>query len=110
MYGILEEDTYNYDETGFMMSVASMSKVVTSSDTIGQATLIQPGNQEWVTAIECIIASGWHLPPFVVLEGKLHQVSWYKDLPPGWVIGLSDNGWTTNELGLEWVKRLNKDT
>jgi hypothetical protein len=45
-YGILTEDTYNFDETGFMMGVASTSKVVTSSDTIGRATLIQPGDRE----------------------------------------------------------------
>jgi hypothetical protein len=57
-YGILEEDTYNFDETGFMMSVASTSKVVTSSDTIGQATLVQLDDREFVTAIECISASG----------------------------------------------------
>jgi hypothetical protein len=100
-YGILTEDTYNFDETGFMMGVASTSKVVTSSDTIGRATLVQPGDREWVTVIECISASSWCLPPFVILKGKLHQASWYKDLPPDWVIALSDNGWTTNELGLE---------
>jgi hypothetical protein len=43
-YGILEEDTYNFDETGFMMGVVSMSNVVTSADTIGRATFVQPGN------------------------------------------------------------------
>jgi hypothetical protein len=30
---------------GFMMVVASTSKVATSSDTIGQATLVQPGDR-----------------------------------------------------------------
>ena len=34
-YGILDEDTYNFNETGFMMGVAATLKVVTSSDTIG---------------------------------------------------------------------------
>jgi hypothetical protein len=43
-YGILDEDTYNFDETGFMMGVASTSKVVTSSDTISRAVAVQPGN------------------------------------------------------------------
>jgi hypothetical protein len=36
-YGILDKDTYNFDETGFMMGVAATSKVVTSSDTVGRA-------------------------------------------------------------------------
>jgi hypothetical protein len=39
-YGILDCDTYNFDETGFMMGVAATSKVVTSSDTIGRATVV----------------------------------------------------------------------
>jgi hypothetical protein len=44
-YGILNTDIYNFDETGFMMGIAATSKVVTSSDTVGRAILIQPGNR-----------------------------------------------------------------
>ncbi|KAH4354455.1 hypothetical protein HBH74_225730 [Parastagonospora nodorum] len=81
-WGILHEDVYNFDETGFMMGVAATSKVVTSADTTGRATTVQPGNREWVITIKCINASGWSIPPFVILSGKLHQASWYQDLPP----------------------------
>lgn len=109
-YGILDNDTYNFDETGFMMGVAATSKVVTSSSTVGRATVVQPGNREWVTTIECINASGWCLPPFVILSGKLHQASWYQDLPPDWAIAVSDNGWTTDKLGLEWIHHFNRHT
>jgi hypothetical protein len=45
-YGIPDQDVYNFDKTGFMMGVASTSKDVTSSETVGQATVIQPGNRE----------------------------------------------------------------
>ncbi|KNG46897.1 plasma membrane calcium-transporting atpase 2 [Stemphylium lycopersici] len=79
-HGILDADIYNFDETDFMMGVAATSKMVTSSDTVGRATVVQPGNQ-WVIAIERINASGWCLPPFVILSGKLHQASWYQHLP-----------------------------
>ena len=71
-YGVLEEDSYNFDETGFAMGVAATSKVVTSSDTIGRAVTIQPGNREWVTVIEGINATGWAIPPFIILAAKLH--------------------------------------
>jgi hypothetical protein len=32
--------------------------------------------------------------------------NWYKDdyLPQDWVIGISENGWTTNELTFDWLK------
>jgi hypothetical protein len=109
-YGILDEDVYNFDETGFMMVIAGTSKVVTSSHTVGRAIDIQPGNRDWVTTIECVNASGWIIPPVVILSGKLHQASWYRDLPDGWVIAVSDNGWTTDELGLEWVKHFHRHT
>lgn len=63
---------YNFNETGFMMGIAATLKVVTSSDTIGRAINVQPGNRDWVTAIEGINASGWSIPPFIILSGKLH--------------------------------------
>ena len=101
---------YNFDETGFMMGVGSSSKVVTSADTVGRAVHIQPGNRDWVTAIEGICASGWSIPPFIILSGKLHQASWYRDLPNGWVLAVSDNRWTTDQLGLTWLKHFNQHT
>ncbi|KAG9186004.1 hypothetical protein G6011_02560 [Alternaria panax] len=109
-YGVLDQDIYNFDETGFAMGVAATSKVVTSSDRVSRAVVVQPGNREWVTAIECINASGWCLPSFVILSGKVHQASWYNGLPPDWIVGVSDNGWTTDELGFEWVKHFNQHT
>lgn len=81
-YGVNDQDVYNFDETGFRIGVAATSKVVTSSDTISRAKTVQPGNREWVTAIKCINASGWRLPPFMILAAKLHQASWYQGLPP----------------------------
>ena len=92
------------------MGVAATSKVVTSSDRVGRAVTIQPGNREWVTAIECINASGWCLPLFVILSGKAHQSSWYQGLPLNWTVAVSDNGWTTDQLGVEWVKHFNQHT
>ncbi|USP76460.1 hypothetical protein yc1106_03734 [Curvularia clavata] len=109
-YGVLDQDIYNFDETGFAMGVAGTSKVVTSSDRVGRAVIIQPGNREWVTAIECANASGWCLPPFIILAGKVHQAAWYEGLPLDWTIGVSANGWTTDELGVDWVKHFNQHT
>lgn len=55
-----------------MMGVVGSSKVVTSSDTIGRAIFIQLGNREWAIVIEGINASGWAIPPFVILAGKVY--------------------------------------
>ncbi|EAQ83635.1 hypothetical protein CHGG_10039 [Chaetomium globosum CBS 148.51] len=96
-YGVLDSDIYNFDETGFQMGVASTSKVVTRSDRRNRPVVIQPGNREWTTVIECINASGWSVDPMIIFEGKVHISSWYDGsvLPKTWRIGVSDNGWTT---------------
>ncbi|EMD58420.1 hypothetical protein COCSADRAFT_350827 [Bipolaris sorokiniana ND90Pr] len=92
------------------MGVASTSKVVISSDRVGRVAVVQPGNREWVAAIKCINTSSWCLPPLVILSGKVHKNSWYNGLPPDWAISVSDNGWTTDQLGVEWVKHFNQHT
>jgi hypothetical protein len=106
-YGILEQDIYNFDETGFQMGVASTAKVVTGSyHTTSRVRALQPGNREWVTVIESINASGWILPPMVIFAGKVHQSLWYQDIPTDWIIGLSENGWTNDDLGFQWLKEV----
>ena len=50
-YGILDEDTYNFDETGFIMSIITTRAVVTASEKRGQPKAVQPGNREWATVV-----------------------------------------------------------
>jgi hypothetical protein len=74
--------------------------------------LIQPGEREWVTAIHGINAAGWAIPPFIILAGQYYLSAWYKDndIPHSWAFAVSDNGWTNNELGVEWLKHFIKYT
>jgi len=30
----------------------------------------------------------------------MHQSLWYKDIPSDWVISVSENGWTNDQLSL----------
>ena len=57
-YGILNNNIYNFDETGFAMGFILAAKVITGAYTNGKPQLIQPGNQEWVISIEAINAAG----------------------------------------------------
>lgn len=102
-YGIADEDIYNFDEMGFQMGVISTARVVCGSEK-AKPVCIQPGNREWVTVIECIRTDGWSLPPMVIFKGKQHLSTWYSEqLPPDWTIGVSENGWTNDTLGLSWL-------
>ena len=105
-WGIVDDDIYNFDETGFAMGMIATARVVTQAERQSRPNLVQPGNREWVTAIETISASGWVLPPMVIFAGKTHRTNWFEDtnLPSDWMIGVSPNGWTTDELGFEWLQ------
>ena len=106
-YGIAEKDIYNMDETGFQMGVASTAKVICGSETRdSHVKSIQPGNREWITAIIAISASGSILPPQIILAGKKHQSQWYSAIPKEYRISMSDNGWTNDDLGFEWLQEM----
>jgi hypothetical protein len=105
-YGIVDDDIYNFDETGFMMGIIFTGMVVTTSDGRSKAKLAQPGNREWATVIQGVNALGWAIPPFIILAAQYHLSNWYREcnLPLDWRIATTNNGWTTNERGLEWIQ------
>lgn len=111
-YGIVDDDVYNFDETGFMMGIISSGMVVTTSDKHSRASLAQPGSREWATVIQGVNARGWTIPPFVILKGQYHLANWYTEcnLPGDWVLATAKNGWTTTERGVEWIKHFDHHT
>src|SRR6478752_6051349 len=111
-YGIRSDDIWNFDETGFMMGVISSGIVITSSERRGNPKSVQPGNREWVTAIQAINAEGRAIDPYMVVAGQYHLANWYQEsnLPGTWAIATTQNGWTDNETGLEWLKHFNRCT
>ncbi|KAF4470852.1 hypothetical protein FALBO_2237 [Fusarium albosuccineum] len=111
-YGIRSDDIWNFDETGFMMGLIMAGMVVTGSEREGRPKSVQPGNREWITVIQAINAEGQSIAPFIIGAGHYHLANWYQecDLPGDWVIATSKNGWTDNELGLEWLKHFDQAT
>ena len=107
-HGIHEDDIWNFDETGFAMGLCTTSKVITAVERSERPRTVIQGNREWVTIIECIGSSGCHIPPLVILKGKEQQAIWYQesDLPQEWQIATSPNGWTTDSIGLHWLKEM----
>jgi hypothetical protein len=92
--GIQDEDIYNFDETGFTMGLIATSRVVTRAEMPGKPHLIQPGQREWVTAIECIRLKGYVVPLTIIFKGKVHLEGWFEELGllGDWRIKLSTNG------------------
>jgi len=57
-YGITEDDTWNFDETGYRMGIARSDWVVTV-DSIRRIYSKDPDNRESLTGIECISGGGY---------------------------------------------------
>jgi hypothetical protein len=91
------------DEKGCMLGVIGKLRVIVSRAE-RKPYMTQCGNREWVSLIECVSVSGRVLSPWVIFKGKVHQKAWRNRLNSGH-IALSENGWTDDELGLEWLEK-----
>jgi hypothetical protein len=111
-YGVVDSDIYNFDETGFQMGVIANGTVVTGAERRSNPKMRQPGNREWVTVIQGVGATGFCVPPYIVVAGKYHLSTWYQDdaIPRDWRIATSPNGWTTNEIGFDWIQHFDRHT
>ncbi|KAK1916431.1 hypothetical protein P3342_004250 [Pyrenophora teres f. teres] len=111
-YGVHDDDVHNFDETDFQMGVIGSMKVVTGSERRARPALVQPGDREWVTVIQGVCAAGYAIPPFIIYKGRVHISAWYEEalVPRNWKISVSENGWTNNALGLEWLKHFDAHT
>ncbi len=109
-HGILESDIYNMDEKGFAMDITDSSKVLVRR-TEAQAFSVHAGNQDWISLIECVSSNGTTLPPYFIFKGKQIQQAWLDPIKDGQaVLQVSDNGWTTNAIGLQWLKAFDLHT
>ncbi|KID81257.1 transposase [Metarhizium guizhouense ARSEF 977] len=112
-YGIVDSDIWNMDETGFRIGVGKSRMIVTKRSRASYLGL--PTNRESATAIEAISAGGLSVPAFLILTGAVHQSTFYRipelhdDTAIG-VIGVSQTGFTNDELSLEWIKHFDKHT
>jgi hypothetical protein len=63
-------------------------------------------------AIAYISFEGYNILPFLVVQGSYHLTNWYTEdtLPHNWVIKSTENRWTNNETGLEWIQHFEKHT
>jgi hypothetical protein len=63
-----------------------------------------PENRKSLTIIETICASGYAIPPYIILEGKRQMCYYFKDnMDHSTVIDFSDTGLTNNAIGLKYL-------
>jgi hypothetical protein len=71
-YGILKDDLYNIDETGFRIGVGRAYKIITRRNNKKRLYLPDPDNRKSITSIESICADRSGIPPLVILSMQTH--------------------------------------
>jgi hypothetical protein len=104
----IKENIYNMDETGVMFGIQNRTRCIVDIN-VKNRICKSSQTRESATIMECISASGVVLLPMVIIAVKTHPNEWYPEGEPG--PGLrhfakSPNGYTGNELGLEWLEKV----
>ena len=88
------------------MGIIFASIVVTTSDGCSKVKLAQPSNCEQATVIQGVNALSQAIPPFIILAAQYYLANQYTkyNLLADQCIVTTDNSWTTNTVGLDWIK------
>ena len=105
-YNVGLDKIYNMDETGFQMG-QNHGDYVIYDRTVGPPIVPTTGITQWVTAIECISATGRVIKPLIIHVGQEPEIDWWPPVErvPNWVWGFSSNGWIDNQLALDWLRK-----
>ncbi|KAF5238999.1 hypothetical protein FAUST_5239 [Fusarium austroamericanum] len=111
-YDIQSGDMWNFDKVAFRMDIPRTGWFVTSATRQRSLTPPELEDPEWATAILAIGAGGQAIPSFLIAAGEYHYVEWYRDskLPRDWVIAVTKNGLSDNQMELEWLKHFDQST
>jgi DDE superfamily endonuclease len=94
------------NESGLGLGHYTNQRVVGGSKS-KRSYIKSPETREWVTIIEVISELGHFLRPTVIFKGKSVQTSWFHhDFTQDWLYTTSENGWTSNNIGLSWLKEV----
>jgi hypothetical protein len=92
-YDITEDDTWNFDETGYRMSIARSDWVVTV-DPHRRIYSKDSDNRESLTGIECINGGGKDIPPMLIMTGVHILASHFNnDLDDDVLVTTSETGY-----------------
>jgi hypothetical protein len=104
--GIRTDDMYNMDETGTALGICTNTQVLADAQK-KKAYIKSPENREWVSTIELISADGRKLRCATIFKGQALQTTWFlSELIPNWLYTTSENGWTSNDIGVKWLEAI----
>jgi hypothetical protein len=93
---------WNCDETGLQEHFVQGRVTGERGQPCYHVTATEKG--ETTTVLACFNATGNFCPPTVIFKAKRLKAEWVVGSPPGSLIKVSDNGWITKEVFVEWAK------
>ena len=109
-WGILDDDTYNFDETSYMIGIVNGSFVVTPADAIA-SYVDDPEERELITSTECISGGSYHIPCMLTFKGAWHLRKYFKNQVDGdTLFSRSDSSFVNDKLTLRWLQHFNDFT
>jgi hypothetical protein len=108
-FGVCNEDIWNFDETGFRIGVGKSQWIVTTS-TSKRSYLACDNSRDLVTSVEAVSAAGNVIEEMLILPGKTHLERFYTDLGDNVLVGLSESGYTNDELSYQYIIHFNRQS
>ncbi len=106
--GITEDDTWNFDETGYRMGIARSDWVVTV-DPNRRIYSKDSDNRESLTGIECISGGGKDISPMLIMTGvQLLAPHFNNDLGDDVLVTISDTGYSNDWISLRWLEHFDR--
>lgn len=103
--GVMQENVYNMDETGVLLSVLGSSKYLVSAE-MHKSHRGTDSKRTLITAVECISADGRSLPPLVIFPGVDLRNNWVCHDAPDWQFSCSKKGYMNSAINLEWMQKV----
>ena len=112
-YNITADNTYNWDEKGFLIGHASSTQRIMSLEAYLSGRIryaSEDGSREFVSLLACIGATGKVLPPALIYRGDSGslQDTWLEDWIPEQeaFFATSSNGWSSDSFGRNWLQKI----
>ncbi len=107
-YDITKNDTWNFDEIDYRMSIARFDWVVTV-DSNRRIYFKNSNNRESLTNIECISEEGKNISSMLIMtEVQLLTPHFNNDLDDDVLITISDTGYSNDWISLRWLKHFDR--
>lgn len=109
-YRILDDDTWNFDETRFRIGVGCAQLVVTR-DAHRKLLLQDLDNRESLTSVETINATSKVTPPYMILSDWQMLEKWFEatDLDENASFDTNDTWYSNDKISMRWLEHFNKN-